>query len=216
MSASADARPLIDGLPAITRALGGYRPALLSPDDPVRRAAVAMILTPSASASDLDALFIRRAEHPHDPWSGHMAFPGGRHDPGDESLQATALRETSEEIGLALEPAAQIGRLDDLSGGRLAGVGLAVAHFVFYCPELPELVPSPEVAAIERVPLAFLADPANVRPYVYPHDPMGRKFPSFPCGEGGAIWGITYRMIRNFMGIMEIAIPGEEFLDEAE
>ena len=58
---------------------------------PVMRAAVAMVVAPDGD--DLAALLIERAKHPLDPWSGHMAFPGGRHDATDPSLERTAIRE---------------------------------------------------------------------------------------------------------------------------
>jgi 8-oxo-dGTP pyrophosphatase MutT (NUDIX family) len=68
------------------------------------RAAVALILREGTNG--LELLFIRRADHPQDPWSGQMAFPGGRAEPGEEDLKATAVRETAEEIGVDLESAA--------------------------------------------------------------------------------------------------------------
>ena len=77
-----------------------------------RRAAVALILRDGAAGIEL--LFIRRAEHPMDPWSGQMAFPGGRAEPGDRDLEATAIRETLEEIGLDLGEAERLGALDEV------------------------------------------------------------------------------------------------------
>jgi 8-oxo-dGTP pyrophosphatase MutT (NUDIX family) len=61
----------------------------------VPRAAVALVLRDGAPG-EVELLFIRRAEHEKDPWSGHMGFPGGRAEPGDASLEATAVRETLE------------------------------------------------------------------------------------------------------------------------
>src|SRR5689334_10241192 len=81
--------------------------------EPGSRAAVAMVLAPEED--DLRVLMIKRAEHPHDPWSGHMALPGGRHDLGDGDLAETAIRETAEEVGIDLAAHGQlINRLDDL------------------------------------------------------------------------------------------------------
>ena len=70
-------------------------------DEPAHtRAAVAIVVREGTDGPQV--LLIRRAEHPGDAWSGHMAFPGGREDPGDESLLATAIRETFEELALDL------------------------------------------------------------------------------------------------------------------
>ena len=78
-----------------------------------KRAAVAAVLRPGSNGPEV--LLIRRAEHPNDPWSGHMAFPGGREDPCDADLFGTAVRETLEEVALDLTTnAALLGTLDDL------------------------------------------------------------------------------------------------------
>src|SRR5574341_145553 len=69
-------------------------------DEVSNRAAVAVVLRDGNPA--IEILFIRRAEHPDDPWSGQMAFPGGRAEPGETDLLETAIRETAEEIGIDL------------------------------------------------------------------------------------------------------------------
>src|SRR5262245_25433216 len=106
-----------------------HRPATLHGDE--RFAAVAAILRDRGGEAEV--LLIRRAKKATDPWSGHMAFPGGRQDPEDLDLLHTAVRETKEEIGLDLLPDRNlVGRLDDLAaivrGNR---VGLVIAPFVF-------------------------------------------------------------------------------------
>mgnify|MGYP001813096738 CR=1 FL=1 len=63
-----------------------------------KRSAVALIL--QIREGELNVLMIKRAERKGDPWSGHMAFPGGRMDPGDDHGYAVAVRETEEEVGL--------------------------------------------------------------------------------------------------------------------
>ena len=118
--------------------------ALPSSSGPHRSyAAVAAVLRDTSSG--VEVLLIRRAEHPGDPWSGHMALPGGRQDPDDPDLLHTAMRETSEELGLVLDPSQVIGPLDDLEAvARGRRVGMVVRPFVFHWsapepPELPEL-----------------------------------------------------------------------------
>src|SRR4051812_23466320 len=96
-----------------------------------RRAAVAIILREHEGG--LEALFIRRADHPLDPWSGQMAFPGGRQDPEDADLLATALRETVEEVGIDLAAAGELlGTLDEVRAmARMRPMDLVIAPYVF-------------------------------------------------------------------------------------
>src|SRR5687768_2605338 len=78
------------------------RPGSPGEHDPeARPAAVALVLR-AVEMKGLELLFIRRAEYADDPWSGQVAFPGGRHESGDESLERTAIRETWEETGIDL------------------------------------------------------------------------------------------------------------------
>src|SRR5690606_1699931 len=108
---------------------------------------------------DLELLFIERPRSDTDPWSGHIAFPGGRRD-GDEHDLDTAMRETREEVGVDLRRhGIHIGRLDDVRPSR-GGPQIAVAAFVFAIPLATPLRPSPaEVARTLWIPLSHLADP---------------------------------------------------------
>ena len=91
-----------------------------------------MALVLRAGGVGLDLLLIQRTEHPADPWSGHVAFPGGRADPDDVSLVATAIRETREEVGIDLGGAEHIGALDEIQAvGRMRAMGLSIAPHVF-------------------------------------------------------------------------------------
>ena len=86
-------------LDAIEARLAAASP-VLDVKDVRMAAAVALVLR--EVDGDLEALFIRRAEHDDDPWSGDLAFPGGRLDPGDADAQAAAERESREELSLDL------------------------------------------------------------------------------------------------------------------
>src|SRR5450432_2248558 len=89
--------------------LGRRQPQRTS--DPGRpQAAVALLLVPGPDR----LLLSRRAERAGDPWSGHLALPGGRYDAGDVDLLATAIRETEEETGVRLEREWCRAELDDL------------------------------------------------------------------------------------------------------
>src|SRR5215217_9092199 len=99
--------PLIEQMAA---ALERLQPVRLEPAE--RHAAVACMLRERAKG--LELFVIKRAEKAGDPWSGHMALPGGRREPGDESVYDTARRETLEEVGIDLDEGRFLGRLDDL------------------------------------------------------------------------------------------------------
>ena len=116
----------------------------------------------------LELLFILRAKHPRDPWSGQMAWPGGRVDDGDAGPLATAVRETREELALDLERDGELlGALSEVRTHLRRGPGpLSVVPFVFELKGEPALVPNSEVQEALWVPLPFLLDrrePGTVR-----------------------------------------------------
>lgn len=197
-----------------TVALARHVPDIAASREASRNAAVAMVLN-DRPGQGLSALFIQRAQHPDDPWSGQMAFPGGRYEPYDKTLVRAAIRETREEVGLALTQEMCLGRLSDVSGGRLTIHRLAVSPFVFHLPGEPALKPNYEVANTVWVPLTHLGDPSNIVPYVFPPDPEKREFPAWTY-DGYTIWGLTYRIIANYLRLFDVAIPGEPKVTEVE
>jgi 8-oxo-dGTP pyrophosphatase MutT (NUDIX family) len=167
------------------------------------RAAVALILRDGAAG--IEILLIRRAEHPQDPWSGQMAFPGGRAEPG-EDLEATAIRETAEEIGIDIGTGAErLGILDEVRAmARLRPVSLTILPFVFRLRGPVEPVLGPEVRSLHWLPFDDLlaAERRSVLDYV----DQGATL-QFPClrVEDIVIWGLTYRML---VGFQERALSG--------
>lgn len=161
-------------------------------------AATAIVLTRDAEPS---LVVIRRASRDGDPWSGHAALPGGRHDESDPNLAATARRETAEEVGVELDE--PVGRLDDIGGRTHMGV---VSPFVFTVPAPVPLVPEPaEVAAAHWVPLRVLTDPAHRSRH--PNRRIG-PWPAWSWATGLpaplddlVIWGLTHRTLRNFLDV---------------
>lgn len=165
------------------------------------RAAVAAILREVPGADSAELFFIRRAEHPQDPWSGHIAFPGGRRDPGDTSLLATAIRETQEEVGIELSEGDVLARLPDVPAFMRSKKGtLVVTPFVFALRSDVPVVPNREVATTLWVPLATLARGAGKATFPFEFD--GKSF-DLPCIdlEPGAhrLWGMTYRMLETLL-----------------
>jgi 8-oxo-dGTP pyrophosphatase MutT (NUDIX family) len=169
--------------------------AVESPEG-VPRAAVALVLRPGSTG--LDILLIKRAERDNDPWSGHVALPGGREEPSDASLEETAIRETREEIGLDLVETAEIlGALDDLnpvSGPRT----IVVRPFVAVLGTEAPLVLSDEVAAAFWVPVGAFTGPAGTSESIVRVRGVERRVASFRHGEY-VIWGMTERILRQLL-----------------
>jgi 8-oxo-dGTP pyrophosphatase MutT (NUDIX family) len=187
-------------LASIGERLRGRVPSMVD-RAPARRAAVAVVLAPTEE--DLRLLLIRRAEHPQDPWSGHMAFPGGRHDPAeDATLEATAIRETREEVGIDLADGELLARLDEVQAhARGAALDLVVTPFLFALdrPRSTEIDRS-EVADALWVPLEVFRDARFHGTTRVSRAGFGADFPAF-LYEGNTVWGMTYRMIQDFLRI---------------
>ncbi len=186
-------------LPAIRRALAAHPPAILPADRP--HAAVAMVLAEAATGPE--ALFIVRAPHDADPWAGNLAFPGGRVATGDTGPRQTAERETLEELDLDLADSDCLGRLDDLYGLTLP---ILVSCYVYSVPQRPQLAPNHEIARTFWYPLAELLDPGRHRRETFAWRGAATTQPVaelLPPGEP-LLWGITYRLLRNFFAIMDL------------
>jgi len=138
---------------------------------------------------DFQLLMIRRAEKKGDPWSGHIAFPGGRSDEEDGSLQETAERECLEEVGIDLRLEGQLlGRLDDLEHPRLT-----VSAFVYAVDEV-SITSNEEVADSYWLPLSEVSSPRN-RSTI--HREFRNRMLPWPAVmlEGLTIWGISLRFL---------------------
>ncbi len=182
----------------IHRVLDRRRPRRIEVTAGLREAAVAVVLVPDPQGG-LRALFIKRAEHPDDPWSGQMALPGGRRDPGDQDLLATATRETREETGIGLPPAALLGGLADLSPAMAHLPRIVVRPFVFGLGTAPDVHHSSEVALHVWVPLAGLSA-ARVTEAVHVRG-QTLVMPGYRVGPH-FIWGMTERIITAFLDLI--------------
>lgn len=201
--------PSFAELDGIRRALAAHAPQLLpgSGDASLPRAAVAVCLRDRPGGAEL--LFIERAERDGDPWSGHMAFPGGRVEPDDPSARRAAERETFEEVGLSLVGAEALGRLDDMRGQHAAGhPALVISAFVYHVPEPPPLVLSDEVEQAFWFPLRELHDPR--RHVDYRFGPASEFcFPGIVVGdpERHVVWGLTYRFLEVLLAALGRPLP---------
>jgi 8-oxo-dGTP pyrophosphatase MutT (NUDIX family) len=166
------------------------------------RAAVAIVLRENVEGPQI--LLIRRAERAGDPWSGHMAFPGGREDARDGNLLATALRETREELALDLESTGRLlGTLSLLPAiARGRATGMVIAPFVFELTEDVVLAYKPdEVSEAVWVPLDPLMRGALRTTMTYELSGQSHQLPAYDF-EGRIVWGLTYRMLDNLFELL--------------
>jgi 8-oxo-dGTP pyrophosphatase MutT (NUDIX family) len=180
-------------LEALRRELGARAPRWIAAGD-LPRAAVALVLAPSESRGH-ELLLVRRAQRAGDPWSGHMALPGGRQEPGDEDLLATARRETFEEVGIELPSETLLGALDDLSP-RSAPQRIAVRPFVFGLARRPRVIENDEIALHVWTPLDELATSLSTTEIF--HLGALQRLPSYVVGEH-VVWGMTQRILEPFL-----------------
>ena len=181
----------------IRRRLSGFHPRLASGDR--ARAAVAMVLHQRREAVSL--LFIERSQRDGDPWSGHVAFPGGRVETGDGNARAAAERETREEVGLDLGRAEYLGRLDDVTGATLP---ILVSGFVYTVEIRDRLRPNHEVTDAFWVQLNDLADAGRHRERSFRIDNEERLFSTIdlPGPRQRVLWGISYRLVSQFAALL--------------
>ncbi|MFK7830511.1 MAG: CoA pyrophosphatase [Congregibacter sp.] len=181
--------------------LADHRPSRKWLKGLMRRAAVALIL--QLRDGELGVLMIRRADREGDPWSGQMAFPGGRLEPEDANSLDAARRETEEEIGLHLgakEPC--IGRLSELNAvNRRFRAGMVISPFVFHLKRSVNFHPNEEVAEVVWVPLEFLLDTDNREEMTWKRGAMKLRMPCY-FYEGRRIWGLSLHMLDELMNVV--------------
>lgn len=172
------------------------------------RAAVAMIL--HQEAEELEILFIQRAAHDLDPWSGHIAFPGGKLEDGELESQA-ACRETREEIGIDLTQDSYLGQLSDIIGLNLPVRVSCCLYRMDRRHGRPVL--NEEVRDLFWVRLSDLRDPERHQQCRVAFGEKTFEVPAIrlPVVDKPVLWGITYRLVMQFLSILEgDSIIGEE------
>jgi 8-oxo-dGTP pyrophosphatase MutT (NUDIX family) len=166
------------------------------PDDPTddAQAAVAAILRPGPEGAEV--LLIKRADREGDPWSGHLAFPGGKRDRADSSLRETATRETKEEVGLTLEPRSFITRLEDV---RAKTNGFRVAEYVFAVDDRNVLLrANEEVKETLWVALDRIVSDQGKETMTWNVAGQTILLPCVRLGEH-VLWGMTLRMVMQLV-----------------
>jgi 8-oxo-dGTP pyrophosphatase MutT (NUDIX family) len=170
-----------------------------------RQASVAMIL--SGREKDLEVCFIRRAERAGDPWSGQVAFPGGKADSSDRDAHSVAERETHEEVGLKLTASHRVGPLPTR---QVATRNLVLSPFIYHIGSDEKntvFAREPdEVAHVFWVPMSHLFKQSSATELEYPIGGSGMTFPGIRYQED-VIWGLTLNVLDSFAQIMQRELP---------
>lgn len=148
--------------------------------------------------SGLSILMTKRTDHLRDH-AGQICFPGGRIETHDASIEAAALREAEEEIGLPPEKVDLISRLapyDTTTGFRIHPVVGWIE------PPLTFKLDAFEVAEVFELPLSFALDPKNHQKQHYQRETGRRSYYVLPY-EGRFIWGATAGMLVIFANLLK-------------
>ena len=187
----------------LVRAVVSRKPALVEPQESERRAAVALLvrLDEAREVPTPQLLLIKRATYEGDPWSGHVALPGGRREAGDPSLERTVIRETWEETAIDIDRDGRlIGCLDEVAPRTPVLPPIIITPFVGLVRSDVEIVASPEVADWFWIDVAALRDPEISREVVLELSSGPRTVMSFQHGAH-TIWGLTERILRQFLSL---------------
>ncbi len=168
---------------------------------PARPAAVLAALT--RVGDEWHVVYIRRARNERDHHSGQVAFPGGRYEHEDGSLERAALREAHEEIGLEPRAVKLLGRLapyQTITNYLVTPVvGTVPAGYPFEAA-------ADEVGRVFTIPLRWLSDPANYS--LKPRKPAlaGRPVDVvyYRRYDGELLWGATARMTLALIAALRV------------
>jgi 8-oxo-dGTP pyrophosphatase MutT (NUDIX family) len=172
--------------------LNKLRKRLLSIPDENASAAVAILI--KEIEDDLELFLVKRAVVNGDPWSGDIAFPGGKRSSEDNNIYDTAKRELREETGI------------DLNGFEFVGVmpieqsnietPITVQPFIFYFKDMPSIKLSYELQSYLWAPLRELKA-TRTRSSV-----KGSDVPIFSFNDE-VVWGLTFRILEKFLDLLE-------------
>lgn len=163
-------------------------------DEQEANAAVALLL--KQDKNDLSIFLVKRIENLADPWSGQMAFPGGKRDEKDANLEQTVVRETLEETGIDL-----------LDRCRILGVLTALRS-----KPRPDMKILPFVVLVENEPKVRLNESELEEFFWIPIKEVaqGKAHVRFDFGEapayivnGKIVWGLTYRILESFLAVFQ-------------
>jgi len=159
-----------------------------------RLAAVSVMIAGEEKPS---TLLIKRAEHSDDPWSGQIAFPGGKMGRGDGSAKETAIREAREEVGVDLSSGAEF--VGYYVPFRTHTGDMDVIPAVFLLQKEVEATPNQEVSGCKWIPLEEFLNPRSASTYRFGVPGSSRDLPAYAVGDY-VVWGLTHRIISSLLG----------------
>ncbi len=167
-------------------------------DSELPKAAVTMLLRQDLASNQLVTLLIKRSAREGDPWSGNMAFPGGRSTPWDNDILDTAVREAMEETAIDLRNQCRIlGTLDEI---KASAFNICVTPYVALAPEkIIVKIDGREVETFVWIPLSFFIDRKNALPYKIERLGSTVEVPSYQYLGQHVVWGMTFRIIQDFI-----------------
>ena len=143
-------------------------------------------------------MILRRASHPSDPWAGHFSFPGGRKEREDNGLLGTCIRETAEEVGVALTPEMMEAQLPVTLAGSNLNSPMWVQPFIFVLQNQPGIVLNPgEVQFVCWLSSKEFQNNSNHKEVeLLPN----QFFPAFPLADY-YLWGFTYKLLKSILNM---------------
>ena len=165
------------------------------PPEPPREAMAGVAIT--LAGPSLKTLMIKRAERKGDPWSGQVAFPGGRRERYDRSLLETATRETKEEVGIDLRRSATY--LGHLGAFRTHTGTMLVVPCAFLMRKEERVEPNAEVSSYRWIPIEVFLRENSRSTYALKRGGENAKVPAYVY-QDYVIWGLSYSMISALLG----------------
>lgn len=171
---------------------------LLRPVSEEQGANAAVVMLLRVQNDELDMLLVKRVQNPADPWSGQVAFPGGKREPKDSNLKQTAIRETLEETNINLLDSCQfLGVLKAIRSRPRPD--LKILPFVVLIErEQPIRLSEKELAGSLWIPIRDIIAANGIAKVS-----VG-NVPAFVIGLT-VIWGLTYSIIKDFVRTVELA-----------
>ena len=144
-------------------------------------------------------MFIKRSEHPEDPWSGHVAFPGGGFESLDNNRKETSIRESYEEVGINLNESNFKQFVSEVvSKKSFKNSKLSIKSYLFYSAVRPRFFDVSEVSDVFDIDVeAFFEERYYIRRAVNPNEPP--QFGFLTEKSKYFIWGITLAILLDFL-----------------